>query len=240
MKRTLFFIIFGLSTLAFQSNLDAQSLGGSGVSTGSGSSSSSSDSAGSSLGETTQTPEFQADWGTGSSSFVGRQDSGSPFIGREQSFDDSKSLNNRSTTSRSSTTRRSSSTRTTRRATTSRSSGNTTNSRSVRAETSTDFAFSPMEVEKRTTAFRSRMTRLPNLKIIPDQVDIRVAQTSKGTVATLKGVVPSQRDRKIVQQILLLEPGIDLVDNQLVVSEESKKESGSVPELDPLDPQKTR
>ena len=94
-----------------------------------------------------------------------------------------------------------------------------------------DFAFSPMEVEKRQTDFRHRMTRLPNLRVLPEQVGIDIAPTSTGSVATLTGTVATERERKIVEQLLRLEPGIDSVRNELVV--DAGKIYETVPKLDP-------
>ena len=66
-------------------------------------------------------------------------------------------------------------------------------------------------------AFQSRMTRLPNLGVLPDQVTAELNATPTENVATLKGTVSSERDRKVMRQLILLEPGVDRVDNQIKV-----------------------
>lgn len=74
-----------------------------------------------------------------------------------------------------------------------------------------------MEVGHREAAFQSRIQRLPNLRSLPQQIQVKIDQTSTGNIATLKGTVASERERKIAKQLLLLEPGIDKVDNQIIV-----------------------
>lgn len=65
------------------------------------------------------------------------------------------------------------------------------------------------------------MQRMPNLRVIPEALRIQVARSGADNVATVSGTVASERDRKLVRQLLLLEPGIDRVDNQLVVVQEA-------------------
>jgi len=104
------------------------------------------------------------------------------------------------------------------RTTTGRSGlSSTSNSRTVRAATTTDFAFSPMEVGNRTAEFQTRISRLPNLRVVPEQVNIKLEGTPEGNIATLTGTVPSERERKVMKQLLLLEPGIDKVENKLEI-----------------------
>lgn len=204
---------------------DNTGLGGSTGNIGSSSSSSSgASSGGSNVGvvETTgvsAASDVDRFEGVGSMDFVGIRD-GVPFIGRERPFESSssRSSNVLSSTSRSSrTTSRTSASRTSIGSRTS----STSNQSGVRAATTTDFSFSPMEVGHREAAFRTRMQRMPNLRVIPDQVRIQVARSGADNVATVRGTVASERDRKLVRQLLLLEPGIDRVDNQLVVVKEA-------------------
>ena len=82
------------------------------------------------------------------------------------------------------------------------------------------------------------MGRLPDFSVIPDQVDIKIGQTPAGTVATLTGTVSTERDRRLVKQLILLEPGIDKVENNLIVSDDREKTGAektieSLPKLDP-------
>lgn len=223
----------------------AQSSGtGSGTGTGTGSGSSGSGStigsggdigSGSQFQSASTAPEFEGFQGVeANSSFVGVNDS-VPFIGREEVFGTSTSSTRTSNVrSMSSSSRRTTTTRrSTSRSMTAGRSGSTTSGREVRAATTTDFAFSPMEVGSREASFRTRMGRLPNFRVIPDQVSIQLAQTPTGTVATLSGTVPSTRDRRLIQQLVLLEPGIDKVDNKLEVADSSGKAGESLPNLDP-------
>ena len=235
-------LLTALVGFVFTAPLSAQT-GGSGTGSGSGSggmgsgsSSSGSIGTGSQFQSSTTAPEFEGFQGVeANSSFVG-VNSGVPFVGREEVFGTSSSSTRTSNVrSMTSNTRR---TTTTRRSTSSRSmssgrSGSTSGSREVRAETMTDFAFSPMEVNGREAAFRTRLGRMPNFRVIPEQVEIKVGQTPAGTVATLIGNVPTERDRRLVQQLVLLEPGIDRVENNLVIADDPAKKTDSLPKLDP-------
>jgi osmotically-inducible protein OsmY len=58
---------------------------------------------------------------------------------------------------------------------------------------------------------------LPSLHIIPEQINVNLESTSQGNVATLNGIVASERERKVMKQLLLLEPGIDKVENKLMI-----------------------
>lgn len=213
--------------------------GGSGINTGNlGSSSSSSDSSSSSspsqLGEDVTVPEFQGFESISNQDFIGRQNSNAPFVGREEVFNSSTTRGSTRTTPSTTATRRV--TTTSRRTTGTRSMSTartgTTGGREVRAATTTDFAFSPMEVSNRETSFRTRLGRLPNFRAIPEQVDIKISQTPTGTVATLSGTVSTERDRRLAKQLVLLEPGIDRVENNLVVAVDPTKKSESLPNLD--------
>lgn len=257
MKRLLIHVtVVGWAVFLLPAVLYAQSLGdltggsgnGSGIGSGgsgSGSGSSSGGSGGSStpstgmdnaptsLEGTTDTPTFEGFQSLEAPDFVGVNPD-SPFVGREASDRQSKSTSFQSYGSQSTSTRRTTSSRTTSSRTTGSRTGigSNTGGREVRAATATDFAFSPLEVDHRTTDFRRRMTRLPNVRVVPDQVDIKLNNTPAGNVATLTGTVPTARDRKLVQQLLLLEPGIDKVDNRLVVSNTPATDA-SLPLLDP-------
>lgn len=183
------------------------------------------------LGSTVDMPEFQG-FETQQQTFVGIPDNAS-FVG----VDDVSSGNNNVTSSRRNTSTRR--TTTTRRTTSSRmsasrtsmgrSTANSRNSTSVRATTTADFGFSPLGVAGRENAFRTRLPRL-NLSVVPEQLNVQVNSKPEGTVATLNGTVATQRDRKLIQQLLLLEPGIDKVDNQLVIRSDSNTKS--VPTLE--------
>jgi hypothetical protein len=69
--------------------------------------------------------------------------------------------------------------------------------------------FVPQRVQVRA---ESRLTKLPGLSKF-NQVSI----TMNKTTATLKGVVVSDRDKRFVEKLVLLEPGVKEIDNQLAV-----------------------
>ncbi|MDR0869750.1 MAG: hypothetical protein LBN39_03065 [Planctomycetaceae bacterium] len=225
MKRLFLTVLFVLlsACLSF-----AQSSGGStGSGSGSTGSSGSSTPTSGELGSTVELPEFQG-FQTSTQTFIGIPDT-AQFVG----VDDMTSASGRTSatssrrntsTTRSATSRRTSSSRTSASRTMAGRSGLNSNTRSVRAETTADFGFSPLEVANRETVFRTRLPRL-NLSIVPEQLDVKIGSTPEGTVATLNGTVATQRDRKLLQQLLLLEPGIDKVDNKLTVSADSKTKS---------------
>ncbi|MDR0336957.1 MAG: BON domain-containing protein [Planctomycetaceae bacterium] len=209
-------------------NLDGNGNTGNRNNNGSSSySNSGSDSTGSEFGSTIETPTFQGFRDPASQSFIGR-DNSVPFIGREEPFSDRQTSTNnrRTTTSTTTSTRRTTSSRmtTANRSMSGRSGLNsaTNNGRTVRATTQTEFMLSPGDVDQRTTDFQTRITRLPRLQVVPEQIGVTLASTSQGNIATLTGTVSSERERKILKQLLLLEPGIDKVDNRLTINIENQ------------------
>ncbi|MDR1964462.1 MAG: BON domain-containing protein [Planctomycetaceae bacterium] len=177
--------------------------------------------------ETTELPEFSGFRPLEPGTFVG-VDLDVPFVGTDPQPNRSNSStgsqatqNSRSTTSssRRTTASRMTSSRTTAggRMGTSTTSGN----RTVRAATTTDFDFVPTKPDHRLVDFKTQLTRLPNLQVIPKQIDIQFDNTPTGNIATLSGTVSSERERRVIKQLLLLQPGIDKVENKLAVSTES-------------------
>jgi len=162
---------------------------------------------------------FQGFTTPGSSQFIGVPNA-TTFVGVEQFFDESTSKSSRrTTTSTASTARR---TTTTSRMTTSRmntmgmtsrSMGN--NQRNVRSTASSEFDFSPLEVDTRSVALQTRITKLPSLRGTTDQVAVRM----DGNTVTLTGTVATSHERKLAEQLVRLEPGVDTVDNRLSVKE---------------------
>ena len=69
--------------------------------------------------------------------------------------------------------------------------------------------FVPMQVQVRA---ETRLKRLPGLSKF-NQVSV----TMNKTTATLKGIVVSDRDKRFVEKLVLLEPGVKEIDNQLAV-----------------------
>lgn len=203
--------------------------GGSSVSSGSSSSSGSEPTQFDEAGVTPTAREIDRD--SNISSFPGFP-SNTPFIGREQSFETVYSRSGNSSQAATARTSRGVSSTRSRAGSTSMGRTSSANASQVRAQTTTDFQFSPPEIDFRTTAFRSRMTRLPSLRIAPEQVDISIDRRKGENIATLSGTVASTRDRKLLQNLLLLEPGIDRVDNRLEVATTPGRLE-SLPQLDP-------
>ncbi|MDR1271028.1 MAG: hypothetical protein LBK82_16055 [Planctomycetaceae bacterium] len=186
------------------------------------SNSGSSDSTGTEFGSTIETPTFQGFQDPTSQDFIGR-DSSIPFMGRvREPFTDRQTSTSNRRTVATTTTRRTTASRMTssRSMSTARSGLNSSsaNGRTVRAATQAEFALLPIDVYHRTTEFQTRITRLPNLHIIPEQIGVNLESTPQGNVATLTGAVPSERERKVMKQLLLLEPGIDKVENKLTLN----------------------
>jgi hypothetical protein len=74
-----------------------------------------------------------------------------------------------------------------------------------------DMAISPMQ--RPQPAVNESLARIQGIQ------DSRVSfsQSPLGTTAVLGGTVSSERERRVAQQLLLLEPGIDRVDNRLEI-----------------------
>jgi hypothetical protein len=183
-------------------------------------SSSNSSSANSDFGTTIEAPIVPESPDSTSQTFIGR-DSSVPFIGREKPFSDQQTNNGRKPASTLSSTRRATSSRTmtSNRSMLGRSGINSSSGgRTVRATTQTEFSLSPMEVNHQATEFQTRISRLPSLHVIPEQIGVNLESTPQGNVATLTGTVNSERERKVMKQLLLFEPGIDKVDNKLIIN----------------------
>ena len=87
------------------------------------------------------------------------------------------------------------------------------NNRAVRAATSIDFDFAMPSREMQPMAIAAHLNRVPGIQ------DSQVSFTSSpvGTTAVLTGTVTSDRERRVAQQLLLLEPGINRVENLLEI-----------------------
>jgi hypothetical protein len=73
-------------------------------------------------------------------------------------------------------------------------------------------------VGPRVEAFQTRLTRIPSVRNAEN-----VAVSMDGSVVVLQGAVPTERDRELVARLIMLEPGVRDVRNELVV----------VPDLEP-------
>jgi hypothetical protein len=211
------FLPFVITVLLFlmPMSVSAQSYGdstGSSESNGSGSSSSGS-SSNSSLNadfgttiETPTAPEFEQPSNRG---FIG---SGKPdgFVGVDEIYESTSSnssSSSRQTVTSSRSTSRQSVRRTTSRTSTAGRTSSTSSSRTVRAATTVDFEFTPVQPNQKTAEMMLHLSRLPNL----GNVEIQLGNTPGGNVATLTGTFASEKQKKLATQLLLLEPGVDKV-----------------------------
>jgi hypothetical protein len=219
---------FCVSVVLFCGIAAAQSISLPDTGTGSGSSSGSS----SGTGTTTSGSGF-SDIGTAGTSaasdvsrfegvseidFVGIKD-GAPFVGREKPFETSRSTRTSNVRSSSTGTRRTTSARTTSASRTSAGSRLSTSSSqySVRSAAAADFKYLPLSTEQRAADFSSQLKRIPNLPFDAGKIQTDIKTTKAGSTAVVNGMVASEHDKKIVKQLLLLEPGIDSVDNKITV-----------------------
>jgi len=179
---------------------------------------SSSGSSNSASGTLTTSVENQSSQG----GFIG---SGQPsgFVGTDEIYNptSTSSTSSRATSSRRTVTTARSTTRTTAQRRTSAASGAArsnlgSNNQSVRAVASIDFDVvipSPQERLVTTQSMDSGFRRIPGLR--DGQVTFRTSPA--GTTAVLTGTVATERERRVAQQFLLLEPGIDQVENLLEI-----------------------
>lgn len=65
----------------------------------------------------------------------------------------------------------------------------------------------------RAAGFERRLTKLPGVQA---GSDVRVEVLAG--VAVIRGSVPTDRDRELIEQLALLEPGIDKVENELTIA----------------------
>ena len=87
------------------------------------------------------------------------------------------------------------------------------NSQTIRSVTSLDSDMASLSVQRSLPTLDAHLARLPGIQ--GSQVTIMSSPT--GSTAVLTGTVASDRARKVAQQLLLLEPGINRVDNRLEV-----------------------
>ena len=67
-----------------------------------------------------------------------------------------------------------------------------------------------------TTELATRLSRISGLQNAPQAADVQV--NLEGRTAVLKGTVPTADARLVLERLLLLEPGVDKVQNELVVA----------------------
>ena len=144
--------------------------------------------------------------------------------GRPDAFVGNAEIYNTSSSRSSSTSRRATAARTTtarpvtttaaRRTTAAATRGTQTgsaNNQTIRSATSLDSDLSMPTQRIQSTTVASQLNRVQGLQ--DGQVAFR--NSSTGATAVLTGTVTSEKDRKVAQQFLLLEPGISRVENLL-------------------------
>jgi hypothetical protein len=87
------------------------------------------------------------------------------------------------------------------------------NNTSIRSVTSLDIGMAVSPERRPHTTIEAELTKIHGIQ------DSRVsfAPSPTGTTAVLTGTVSSERERRVAQQFLLLEPGIHRVDNRLEI-----------------------
>ena len=83
----------------------------------------------------------------------------------------------------------------------------------IQSATSFDFDLAVPRMQRPLPAIETDLTRMQGVQ--DSQVSLTVSPA--GTTAVLTGTVASDRARRVAQQFLLLEPGIDRVENRLEV-----------------------
>lgn len=150
--------------------------------------------------------------------FVGGGSTTLGFIGTTDIYSSSSNSSRTSSAARRTTTRtttaRSVTTTAARRATT--TAGRTTqagssNNQTIRSVTSIDFDFAMPSQRVQSATIETQLNRVQGIQ--DSQVTFK--SSPSGTTAVLTGTVASERQRKVAQQFLLLEPGINRVDNLL-------------------------
>ena len=92
------------------------------------------------------------------------------------------------------------------------------NAPAIRTQWNTDFTSTPPSAQKLSSSMTQRLARLPAIHwSTPGQVVIH------GRTAVLRGVVATAHDRDLAEQVVRLEPGIEQVQNLLVVAANSTK-----------------
>ena len=87
------------------------------------------------------------------------------------------------------------------------------NSQTIRSSTSLDSDVASLAVRTPTATLESQLTRIQGIQ------DGHISFTSlpAGATAVLTGTVASNNERRVAQQLLLLQPGINRVDNRLEI-----------------------
>jgi len=87
------------------------------------------------------------------------------------------------------------------------------NNQTIRSITSVDFDFAMPPQRVQPTALETNLNRVYGIQ--DGQVAFNTSPA--GTTVVLTGTVPSDRERRVAQQLLLLEPGVSRVENLLEI-----------------------
>jgi len=87
------------------------------------------------------------------------------------------------------------------------------NTQTIRSTTSLDADMAVPHVWQSLTTAEVQLARIRGIR----DGQVSIAKSPMGTTAVLTGTVASERERRVAQQILLLEPGINRVENLLQV-----------------------
>ena len=203
-------MIASLILVVVPTSLYAQGMGTSSSSSGTSSTSSFSDST-PGVENQAQTATFVG--GGKPDAFVGTVDIYASFFGASRTA---------RSTSRASAARATTTSRPRTSATTSRVAGTTmgltsqaggVNSQTVRALTSFDDGFTFSTERAAQPTIESYFARIQGVQ----DMQLSFTNSLQGATAVVSGAVPTVRERRVVQQMLLLEPGIDRVDNRLEI-----------------------
>ena len=83
----------------------------------------------------------------------------------------------------------------------------------IRSVTSLDFDSSGLSMQRPLPTIETSLTRVQGMQ----GVQVSLADSAAGTTAVLTGSVSSERERRVAEQLLLLEPGVNRVENLLEV-----------------------
>ena len=143
--------------------------------------------------------------------------------GRPNAFVGTTEIYNTSSSRSASSSRQTTAARTTARSVTTTAARRTTaattrtaqagsaNNQTIRSITSIDFDFVTPSSRMQSDAVTTHLNRVNGIQ--DSQVAFR--NSPQGTTAILTGTVASARERNVAQQLLLLEPGINRVENRL-------------------------
>ncbi|MCL2742602.1 MAG: hypothetical protein FWE67_01995 [Planctomycetaceae bacterium] len=156
--------------------------------------------------------------GIGDMNYVGIRDN-VPFVGRERPFETSRSSRTSNVRTSSAGARRTTAARTSAaRGTAAGSRMSTAADRNkVRAAATTEFNYPQLSLEQKAIGFSTSLSRIPNLPFDSEKIHVNIDTVKSENVATVSGTVTSEHSKKVLKQLLLLEPGIDRVESKVTV-----------------------